>query len=120
MASHLSRGRVATPMHGVDPPRARGGNVVGVEATGPTVDDAIDNALDELDLDEDDVEIEILSEGGDGAPARERATPRAEVVAEEDEEDEEELEELEEEELDLEDEELEAGLPVPGTPGWNE
>lgn len=53
-----------------------------VETTGPTVDDAIDAALEKLDLDEDQVDLEILSEGGDGQPARVRATPRSEVVAE--------------------------------------
>ena len=50
-----------------------------VETTGPSVDDAIDAALEELDLDEDQVDLEILSEGGDGQPARVRATPRSEV-----------------------------------------
>src|ERR1700756_2933711 len=59
--------------------RARGGNVASVETTGPTVDDAIDAALEKLDLDEDQVELVVLSEGGDGQPARVRATPRAEV-----------------------------------------
>ena len=53
-----------------------------VETTGPTVDDAIDAALEKLDLDEDQVDLEILSEGGDGQPARVRATPRSEVDAE--------------------------------------
>ena len=52
-----------------------------VETTGPTVDDAIDAALEKLDLDEDQVELEVLSEGGDGQEARVRATPRTEVVA---------------------------------------
>ena len=52
-----------------------------VETTGPTVDDAIDAALEKLDLDEDQVDLEILSEGGDGQPARVRATPRSEVSA---------------------------------------
>jgi spoIIIJ-associated protein len=56
--------------------------VASVETTGPTVDDAIDAALEKLDLDEDQVELEILSEGGDGQEARVRATPRAEVTAE--------------------------------------
>ena len=51
-----------------------------VETTGPTVDDAIDAALEKLDLDEDQVELEILSEGGNGTEARVRATPRSEVV----------------------------------------
>ena len=53
-----------------------------VETTGPTVDDAIDAALEQLDLDEDQVDLEILSEGADGQPARVRATPRGEVVTE--------------------------------------
>src|SRR5438045_6113583 len=61
--------------------RARGGNVASVETNGPTVDDAIDAALEKLDLDEDQVELEILSEGGDGQPARVRATPRSEVAS---------------------------------------
>ena len=52
-----------------------------VETTGPTVDDAIDAALEKLDLDEDQVDLEILSEGGDGQLARVRATPRSEVDA---------------------------------------
>ena len=53
-----------------------------VETTGPNVDDAIDAALEELDLDEDQVDLEILSEGGDGQPARVRATPRTEISGE--------------------------------------
>jgi spoIIIJ-associated protein len=53
--------------------------VASVEATGPTVDDAIDAALDQLGLDEDQVELEILAEGSATAPARVRATPRAEL-----------------------------------------
>jgi spoIIIJ-associated protein len=56
--------------------------VASVETTGPTVDDAIDAALEQLDLDEDQVELEILAEGGDGSLARVRATPRSEVSAE--------------------------------------
>jgi spoIIIJ-associated protein len=63
-----------------DQARQRGGNVASVETTGPTVDDAIDAVLDKLDLDEDQVELEILSEGGDGQPARVRATPRSEIT----------------------------------------
>jgi len=55
--------------------------VASVETTGPTVDDAIDAALERLDLDEDQVDIEVLSEGGDGAPARVRATPRSEITS---------------------------------------
>jgi spoIIIJ-associated protein len=56
--------------------------VASVETSGPTVDDAIDAALEQLDLDEDQVELEVLSEGGDGQPARVRARPRAEVEVE--------------------------------------
>jgi len=55
--------------------------VASVETTGPTVDDAIDAALEKLDLDEDQVDLEILSEGGGDQPARVRATPRTEVNA---------------------------------------
>jgi spoIIIJ-associated protein len=55
--------------------------VASVETTGPTVDDAIDAALERLDLDEDQVDLEILSEGGADQPARVRATPRSEVTA---------------------------------------
>lgn len=55
-----------------------------VEATASTVDDAIDSALDQLGLDEDQVELEVLSEGGDGEPARVRATARADVDADAD------------------------------------
>jgi spoIIIJ-associated protein len=55
--------------------------VASIESSGPTVDDAIDAALEKLDLDEDQVDLEILSEGGDGQPARVRATPRSEIDA---------------------------------------
>src|SRR5881227_3239269 len=82
---HLRPASGARPVRhvGRDPEaRARGGNVASVETSGPTVDDAIDAALEKLDLDEDQVELEILSEGGDGQLARVRATPRSEVVAE--------------------------------------
>src|ERR1043165_10122425 len=78
------RGSVGQPvlLAGRDPvARARGGNGASVETTGPTVDDAIDAALEKLDLDEDQVDLEILSEGGDGEQARVRATPRTEVDA---------------------------------------
>src|SRR5437764_12077754 len=81
MASHLPRDLVQPALRGGhDRAQARGGNVASVETTGPTVDDAIDAALEELDLDEDQVELEILSEGGDGQPARVKATPRSEVA----------------------------------------
>jgi spoIIIJ-associated protein len=56
--------------------------VASVETTGPNVDDAIDAALEKLDMDEDQVDLEILSEGGGGEPARVRATPRTEVSVE--------------------------------------
>src|SRR3954468_18603771 len=81
IAQHLllARARRAPRVHGRV--RARGGNVASVETTGPTVDDAIDAALEQLDLDEDQVELEILSEGGDGQPARVKATPRSEITS---------------------------------------
>jgi spoIIIJ-associated protein len=84
MAEHLALAQVRPARHdgrrGLAI-RAEGGNVASVETTGPTVDEAIDAALEKLDLDEDQVELEILSEGGDGQEARVRATPRNEVAA---------------------------------------
>ena len=71
-----------------------------VEATGPTVDDAIDAALDQLGLDEDQVDVEVLSEGGPNAPAIVRATPRTQAA-----EDDEELEDEEFVEVVVSDEE---------------
>jgi spoIIIJ-associated protein len=81
MAERLALARARpVPRGGRDLARVRGGNVASVETSGPTVDDAIDAALEQLDLDEDQVELEILSEGGDGQEARVRATPRGEVA----------------------------------------
>jgi spoIIIJ-associated protein len=53
--------------------------VESVEATGRTVDDAIENALDELGLERDEVDIEILDPGGAEVLALVRVTPRARV-----------------------------------------
>ena len=50
-----------------------------VEATGASVDDAIDAVLDALDLDEDDAEIEVLPRPA-GGQVTVRARPRADVV----------------------------------------
>lgn len=47
-----------------------------VETTGATVNDAIDAALDQLDLDEDQVAITILAEPSDDQPASVRVTPK--------------------------------------------
>src|SRR6266571_7837937 len=81
MASHLPRDLVQPALRGgLGRVQARGGNVASVETSGPTVDDAIDAALEKLDLDEDQVDLEILSEGGNGTEARVRATPRSEVA----------------------------------------
>jgi spoIIIJ-associated protein len=51
--------------------------VESVEATGRTVDDAIENALDELGLERDEVDVEILDPGGADVLALVRVTPRA-------------------------------------------
>jgi spoIIIJ-associated protein len=53
--------------------------VESVEATGRTVDDAVENALDELGLERDEVDIEILDPGGAEVLALVRVTPRARV-----------------------------------------
>ncbi len=47
-----------------------------VEGTGRTVDEALENALDELGLERDEVEITVLEEGGRGQEARVLVTPR--------------------------------------------
>lgn len=41
-----------------------------VEGTGQNVDEALENALDEIGLERDEVEVTVLSEGDDGAGAR--------------------------------------------------
>jgi len=48
--------------------------VESVEATGRTVDEAIENALDELGLERDDVTIEVLAPAAQGRAARVRVT----------------------------------------------
>ena len=53
-----------------------------VEASGDTVDDAIDAVLDILDLDEEDTEIEVVAEPP-GGPVRVRARPAPGVEDEE-------------------------------------
>ncbi len=49
--------------------------VESVEGTGRTVDEAIENALDDLGLERDEVTITVLAEGGQGQPARVAVTP---------------------------------------------
>jgi spoIIIJ-associated protein len=76
----------------------------GVEASGKTVEEAIENALDELDADRDEVEVEVLSEG-DG-----EATVRVTLLAESDEDDDEEDEDEEsDDEEDEDDDEADEG-----------
>ena len=49
--------------------------VESVEGTGRTVDEAIENALDDLGLERDEVTITVLAAGGQGQPARVAVTP---------------------------------------------
>jgi len=60
--------------------------VESVEATGRTVDEAIENALDELGLERDEVTIEVLAQAGQGRPARVRVTPLEGIELEDDDE----------------------------------
>ena len=80
----------------------------GVEAEGRTVNEATENALEQLGLRREDVQVEVLSEGRPrllgfrGEPARVRVSPisrpeAAAVIEEEDEDVEDELEEAEDE-----------------------
>ena len=57
-----------------------------VEATGRTVDEAIENALDELGLEREDVTIEVLAQADQGRPARVRVTPLPGIEFEDDDE----------------------------------
>ena len=77
-----------------------------VEGVGKSVDEAIENALDELGLERDEVEIEVLAEGGPDAEARVLVTA---LPYEDDEDFDDELEAEEfEDEADVE------GGPAPG------
>jgi spoIIIJ-associated protein len=87
--------------------------IVTVEATGKTVEEAVQKALDELGLEEDEVEIEILSEGSKGVLGLGSVEARVRVTSLPY-EDEEYDEEYEEGEAGEEDEELEEEIAPPG------
>ncbi len=53
--------------------------VESVEAAGRTVDEAVENALDDLGLERDEVTITVLADGGEGAQARVLVTPREDL-----------------------------------------
>ena len=75
-----------------------------VEATGRTVDEAIENALDELGLEREDVTIEVLAQADQGRPARVRVTPLEGIEFEDDDEYDDDDEDDEDEDDDLEEE----------------
>jgi len=76
--------------------------VESVEATGRTVEEAIENALDELGLERDEVTIEVLAQVGQGRPARVRVTPLEGIEYEEDDEEYEDEDEEEDDEDEVE------------------
>jgi spoIIIJ-associated protein len=78
--------------------------VESVEGTGRTVDEAIENALDDLGLERDEVTITVLSEGGQGQPARVAVTPVEGIEIIDDLDDDMEDDELDEEDADAVDE----------------
>jgi spoIIIJ-associated protein len=53
--------------------------VESVEAAGRTVDEAVENALDDLGLERDEVTVTVLSDGSDGQPARVSVMPREDL-----------------------------------------
>ncbi len=76
--------------------------VESVEATGRTVEEAIENALDELGLERDEVTIEVLAQVGQGRPAHVRVTPLEGIEYEEDDEEYEDEDEEEDDEDEVE------------------
>lgn len=90
-----------------------------VEKTAKTLDDAIDAALDELDLDEDQVQIEVLADGSDGNLARVRVTPNPDAY-EDDAEDEEEEDEAVGLEEDVVSDPAASAAAAEGEEGWDE
>ncbi len=72
--------------------------VESVEGVGRTIDEAIENALDDIGLDRDEVTVAVLAEGGNGQPARVAVTPVEGIeIIDDDELDDDEADEAEDE-----------------------
>jgi spoIIIJ-associated protein len=87
--------------------------MAGVEASGKTVDEAIEQALEQLDASRDEVEVEVLSEGGDDdARVRVRLLEDSDDEPDDDETDDDDADEDDDDEADDADENAAAVAPM--------